>query len=280
MVQVELTKAAAVSALNELIAVADSYSGWITEQFDAAALASAWGLPEGEVALRTAGEYLLRLGWNADAHRLVAETRRARRAQEDYLLAVGFIHLDAEELAARQEYYGPFPLLPSDPERAEEERQLLATQSKSVIAKLRRHAQRLKDSLERDDLQAKPKGAQTSTGNPAPAPGEIKPVRQARTAAPRSAKPKIVAALTAHHQYDNGVCDNQNPIGARELARAADVSGGAVSGFFKAQFGGHRLYVTACRDSGKFGQSMRMLNDELTPSILFNPMRRDFEAAE
>jgi hypothetical protein len=83
-------------------------------------------------------------------------------------------------------------------------------------------------------------------------------------------KTKIVSFLVTHHQYYNGSCGNFVPVGVRELERKAVVSRGSVSKFFKAQFGSHKKYKLACCDRGKLGHSLRILNGDLTPSILFN----------
>jgi hypothetical protein len=104
-------------------------------------------------------------------------------------------------------------------------------------------------------------------------------VKHKRSTEPGEAKAKIIAALTAHHQYDNGSCGKLAPIGGNELARVAKVSQGKVSGFFKEQFGSHSKYKVACHDTGTLAQSLRMLNGELKPSILLNPIRGELEAA-
>ena len=50
---------------------------------------------------------------------------------------------------------------------------------------------------------------------------------------------KLLAALTAHHKYEDGGCLNLEPIGNNELARLAEVSKATASAFFNKEFGGH-----------------------------------------
>lgn len=53
---------------------------------------------------------------------------------------------------------------------------------------------------------------------------------------PGTAAPKILAALTKHHQYKDRGCMNHDPIGSNELAKAAKVGAGSVSAFWKSRF--------------------------------------------
>ena len=90
-----------------------------------------------------------------------------------------------------------------------------------------------------------------------------------RSTEPGEARRKIIAALTAHHRYQDGSCLNQEPIGVNELARQADVSNSAVSEFFKAQFGGHDAYRSVCKDRDKLIAALKLLNQEFAPRHLF-----------
>ena len=92
------------------------------------------------------------------------------------------------------------------------------------------------------------------------------------------AKAKIIAALTLHHEYQDGSCLNQEPIGVRELNRQANVSASTVSAFFNKKYGkgegrkkkdGHKRYCNMCRDTSKLIMSLKMLNDEYSPSLLY-----------
>lgn len=72
------------------------------------------------------------------------------------------------------------------------------------------------------------------------------------------ARVKIIAALTQHHQYDDGMIGNYAPIGVNALKRLASVgSNSTVSKFFTDEFGsepdtkkstqtGHPIYLAIC----------------------------------
>lgn len=61
---------------------------------------------------------------------------------------------------------------------------------------------------------------------------------------------RIIAALTKHHRYSNGICENYDPIGARALAEQAGLgrkNAGRVTEFFQASlWQRHKTYVQAC----------------------------------
>lgn len=84
----------------------------------------------------------------------------------------------------------------------------------------------------------------------------------------------LAAALTKHHEYADGSCLNYEPLGVRELSAmfGGSPSVGTVSNFFKAQFGGHKNYKIACIDRAKLVHSLKILNDELTPRILYKSL--------
>ncbi len=81
---------------------------------------------------------------------------------------------------------------------------------------------------------------------------------------------KIVSVLTEHHQYAQGSCLNQEPIGVKALARLAKVAPATASGFFLKTFKGHTQYQAACRDKDKLINSLKLLNNEFAPHILFS----------
>lgn len=75
---------------------------------------------------------------------------------------------------------------------------------------------------------------------------------------------KLTAALTAHHRYRNGGCENPTPIGNNELAKLAEVEKSTASKFFQDEFGGHAKYRTLClRDPGGLLLVLKKLNDDL-----------------
>jgi hypothetical protein len=105
---------------------------------------------------------------------------------------------------------------------------------------------------------------QRETGQPAP--------RKNRSTGKGDAKVKIISALTKHHEYANGSCLNQEPIGVRDLAGKdkADVGRSTVSDFFGAEFGGHTKYREVfCRDVHLLVAALKKLNDEYTVDNLF-----------
>jgi hypothetical protein len=110
----------------------------------------------------------------------------------------------------------------------------------------------------------------------APAGDGVGRVRNKKSTAKGEAQEKIVPALTLHHKYQNGGCLNEEPIGANELARLADVGQASVNRFFDKHFGvgkpkknGHKKYIGVCRDIGNLVASLKLLNGEFSPSTLY-----------
>lgn len=101
---------------------------------------------------------------------------------------------------------------------------------------------------------------------------KAQPAKPARSTSSGEARAKIIAALTQHHGYDNGSCTNLEPVGVNKLAQEIGVSKSTVSTFFKEQFDGHNKYKVACRIAGTLGNSLKMLNGELKPSVLFSSL--------
>jgi hypothetical protein len=87
-----------------------------------------------------------------------------------------------------------------------------------------------------------------------------------KSTASGEAEEKLIGALALHHRYENGWCDNQEPIGVRALARKAKVSEGSGTGFFKAHFEGHNAYkVTCTRDPRKLADKIGELVGDISP---------------
>jgi hypothetical protein len=92
---------------------------------------------------------------------------------------------------------------------------------------------------------------------------------------------KLTAQLTLYHVYESGVCDSRKPpIGVRKLATLAKVSASRATNYFDAKFNdgkpkGHSIYKRLCGDVDKISYALRMLNNELTPSILSRPLECD-----
>ncbi len=97
-----------------------------------------------------------------------------------------------------------------------------------------------------------------------------KSVRPTRSTAPGEAREKLIAALTKHHQYDDGGCLNFDAVGVRALSRLADVNEGSATRFFDDQFnagqtGGHARYKRACRDKSTLIASLKTMRGEFRP---------------
>jgi hypothetical protein len=109
-----------------------------------------------------------------------------------------------------------------------------------------------------------------------PGQGAKKPKRSTERG---EAQTKIIAALTEHHQYDNGSCGNLTPIGVREMERDYEVGRDAASNFFKKQCENHAKYATTCRrNPAKIVTWLKLLNDDYSPHPLFGstpPERRE-----
>lgn len=96
---------------------------------------------------------------------------------------------------------------------------------------------------------------------------QAKPRQQTR-GVKRRGKEILIAALTAHHQYQNGSCLSLEPMGNNELARRARVSRSTASAFFQREFGGYEGYFQVCADKGRLIGALRLLNGEVTPRLL------------
>jgi hypothetical protein len=81
---------------------------------------------------------------------------------------------------------------------------------------------------------------------------------------------KIIAALTAHHQYEGDGCLNQDPITNNELARKAGVANSTVSAFFKKEFKGYAQYRAICKKGASdLAAALKLLRGEYSPHLLF-----------
>ena len=97
-----------------------------------------------------------------------------------------------------------------------------------------------------------------------------------RSTAKGEAKIKLVAALTAHHHYQNGSCLNFEPIGVRKLAEMADVGISTASDFFKKNFVSHKIYEQQIRSNNTtLIKALAWLNEDLLPNILFKRIHNE-----
>lgn len=95
------------------------------------------------------------------------------------------------------------------------------------------------------------------------------PTKTKRSTERGEARAKLIAALTKHHQYADGVCLNQEPTGNNELARLAHVAKRTASAFFDKEFHGHSQYKILCRDRQRLVAALKLLNGEYSPYFLY-----------
>lgn len=77
---------------------------------------------------------------------------------------------------------------------------------------------------------------------------------------------KLEAALTAHHRYSCGACQNYEPIGATALAKLAGLGPGAKSSasrLFRKWFGGYSEYKAACFRRDGLLLKLRVINRDI-----------------
>jgi hypothetical protein len=84
------------------------------------------------------------------------------------------------------------------------------------------------------------------------------------------ARAKLIAALTKHHQYADGGCLNQEPIGNNALAELAKVGKASASGFLKEKFGGLEQYQKTCLNMSSLVATLKLLNNEFAPRHLLS----------
>jgi hypothetical protein len=112
-------------------------------------------------------------------------------------------------------------------------------------------------------------------GDSVPTSQDKKPPRK-RSTEPGEARIKIISALTAHHQHENGSCGSLEPIGVRELADKADVGVATVSDFFASEFKGqstlkgHARYRATCNSAARLAPVLMLLNSEYRAHILLD----------
>ena len=97
----------------------------------------------------------------------------------------------------------------------------------------------------------------------------LPPKKPKRSTTKGEAEAKLVAALTMHHKYADGVCLNQEPIACNELARLADVSVSTASVFFRKYFNGHTKYRAICGDITQLVFTLKLQNQEVVSHHLF-----------
>ena len=125
-----------------------------------------------------------------------------------------------------------------------------------------------RDDPEYAETDSQPRGPRRF-GPPIALNVQAQEVRKKRSSEKGEARAKIIAALSLHHKYQKGSCLNLEPIGSNELARQAKVGTGSASRFFEAQFDGYKKYEVVCRDPSRLADSLRVLNGEFSPTMLY-----------
>lgn len=78
----------------------------------------------------------------------------------------------------------------------------------------------------------------------------------------------LIAVITKHHRYADGGCLHTEPIGNNKLARLANVAKSTASKFFRCKFREYRNYRIICRDTSRLVNTLKMLNNEISPHIV------------
>lgn len=77
----------------------------------------------------------------------------------------------------------------------------------------------------------------------------------------------IIATLTRHHGYENGICNNFEPLRCTELAEKLGLAKSTASLFFKKEFLNYKNYTVICK-RGDISTAIKMLNKETAPYLL------------
>lgn len=77
----------------------------------------------------------------------------------------------------------------------------------------------------------------------------------------------IIATLTKHHGYENGICTNFEPLRCTELAEKLGLAKSTASLFFKKEFLNYKNYTVICK-RGDISTAIKMLNKETAPYLL------------
>jgi hypothetical protein len=108
-----------------------------------------------------------------------------------------------------------------------------------------------------------------------------KQTRAKRSTEKGEALAKIIAALTAYHEYDSGHVGNWAPVGLRHLKRLSDTSNGSVSDFFNSEFSGHKEYKIMChRDRTGLERKLRGFNGDWQDDILYGATPPDEDTSD
>jgi hypothetical protein len=170
----------------------------------------------------------------------------------------------------------PFPEDPGD----EEQRREFAQGQQRAIETFQQGMKRLQDARDRlwrfqQDMDSFPAPGLATAGQAISTPAGVSdPTARRKTGRPKKEEKdsatKVVAALSAHHGYGEGMSvTNREPATNRGL-RQYGVSGNALSRFLNAKLGegGHRKYKAACR-TGRIGVLLSVWRGE-TPSRLLD----------
>jgi hypothetical protein len=124
------------------------------------------------------------------------------------------------------------------------------------------------------DLKEDASTTQSGLSTVAPdSPAQVEITKLKRSTTKGEARAKLISALTLHHEYADGGCSNQDPIGSNKLARLAGVSVSSASTFFKSEFRDYKSYQRICADLNGLIASLKLLNGEFVPHQLFRAAR-------
>ncbi len=105
-------------------------------------------------------------------------------------------------------------------------------------------------------------------------------IRSKKSTTNGDAEAKLIGALTKHHRYADGSSLNLEPIGNNELATLAQVGKATASDFFKERFKSHKKYVIMCSNLKILIASLKLLNDEFHPHLLFGNSPANADGAD
>jgi hypothetical protein len=98
--------------------------------------------------------------------------------------------------------------------------------------------------------------------------GRTGATKHKRSTTKGEARAKLIAAITLHHNYDNGSVLNTEPIGVKALAKEAGVAPASASRFFAKEFKGHKKYDAMCSDPSTLVGALRLLRGEMSPHVM------------
>ena len=102
--------------------------------------------------------------------------------------------------------------------------------------------------------------------------------RRKRSTTKGEAEIKLIAGLTALHDYANGGCTRSEPVGVRRLAKYCGVGKATASRFYGKHFGGFSKYRTLCQTPADLSKALQRMNGENIPRELGQPLGPSHDA--